>query len=101
MKKIAFEKAISVDRPEKTLAEMYQSLESISIEDDYEGPKLENETTVTLDFMKQLMSWYKDQKKLHKKYAYKVREHLRRPHAVLFHPLQTFIFRSCTISTHI
>ena len=51
---------------------MYQSLESISIEDDYNGPKLKDETTVTLDFMKELMQWYKDQKKLHKKYAYKV-----------------------------
>jgi serine/threonine-protein phosphatase 5 len=74
VKKIAFEKAIAVDRPEKTLAEMYQSLESISIEDDYNGPKLENEETVTLEFMKELMQWYKDQKKLHKKYAYKVRK---------------------------
>lgn len=72
VKKIAFEKAISVDRPEKTLAEMYQSLESISIEDDYTGPKLANDETVTLEFMKELMQWYKDQKKLHKKYAYKV-----------------------------
>jgi len=69
---MAFERAIAVDRPEKTLAEMYQSLESISIEDDYSGPKLENEETVTLEFMKELMKWYKDQKKLHKKYAYKV-----------------------------
>jgi serine/threonine-protein phosphatase 5 len=69
---MAFERAIAVDRPEKTLAEMYQSLESISIEDDYSGPKLENEDTVTLEFMKELMKWYKDQKKLHKKYAYKV-----------------------------
>ena len=72
VKKIAFLKAIAVDRPEKTLAEMYQSLDSISIEDDYDGPKLENETKITLEFMKQLMQWYKDQKKLHKKYAYKV-----------------------------
>lgn len=72
VKKIAFEKAIAVERPEKTLAEMYQSLESISIEDDYNGPKLENDTTVSLEFMKELMQWYKDQKKLHKKYAYKV-----------------------------
>lgn len=70
--KIAFERAIAVDRPEKTLAEMYQSLESISIEDDYNGPKLENEKEVTLQFMKDLMQHYKDQKKLHKKYAYKV-----------------------------
>lgn len=73
VKKMAFEKAIAVDRPEKTLSEMYQSLESISIEDDYTGPKLADDKTVTLDFMKELMKWYKDQKKLHKKYAYKVR----------------------------
>lgn len=72
VKKMAFERAIAVDRPEKTLAEMYQSLESISIEDDYDGPKLENDKNVTLEFMKDLMQHYKDQKKLHKKYAYKV-----------------------------
>lgn len=72
VKKMAFERAIAVDRPEKTLAEMYQSLESISIEDEYDGPKLENDL-VTLEFMKALMEHYKDQKKLHKKYAYKVR----------------------------
>jgi len=72
VKKMAFERAIAVDRPEKTLAEMYQTLESISIEDDYDGPKLEDEKNVTLDFMKALMEYYKDQKKLHKKYAYKI-----------------------------
>lgn len=72
VKKIAFERAINVDTPEKTLAEMYQSLESISIEDDYTGPKLQDDTTVTPEFMKELMQWYKDQKKLHKKYAYKI-----------------------------
>lgn len=79
VKKLAFERAIAVDRPEKTLAEMYQSLESISIEDDYDGPKLEDDKNVTLDFMKALMQHYKDQKKLHKKYAYKVdRSYLER-----------------------
>ncbi|CRK90452.1 CLUMA_CG004156, isoform A [Clunio marinus] len=74
VKKIAFERAIAVDRPEKTLAEMYQSLESISIEDEYNGPKLKDDKTVTLDFMKALMEHYKDQKKLHKKYAYKINQ---------------------------
>lgn len=42
-----------------------------AIEDDYSGPKLEDDK-VTIGFMKELMQWYKDQKKLHKKYAYKV-----------------------------
>lgn len=41
------------------------------IEDDYTGPKLEN-GRVTLDFTQQLMTCFKEQKKLHRKYAYKV-----------------------------
>lgn len=41
------------------------------IEDDYVGPKLEDDK-VTLQFMEDLMDYYKNQKKLHKKYAYKV-----------------------------
>lgn len=43
-----------------------------AIEDDYNGPKLED-GKVTLTFMKELMQHYKAQKKLHKKFAYKVR----------------------------
>jgi hypothetical protein len=43
----------------------------IAIEDDYLGPKLE-EDKVTLDFMMKLMACYKNQGKLHRKYAYKV-----------------------------
>lgn len=43
----------------------------IAIEDDYTGPQLED-GKVTLNFMKDLMEFYKDQKKLHRKFAYKV-----------------------------
>lgn len=42
-----------------------------AIEDDYAGPKLED-GKVTLKFMKDLMAWFKDQKKLHRKCAYQV-----------------------------
>jgi len=42
-----------------------------AIEDDYSGPKLED-GKVTLKFMKELMDWFKDQKKLHRKFAYQV-----------------------------
>lgn len=42
-----------------------------AIEDDYAGPKLEN-GKVTLAFMKEMMDWFKDQKKLHRKCAYQV-----------------------------
>lgn len=90
VKKIAFEKAIASDKPEKTLAEMYQSLESISIEDDYTGPKLQDETTVSLEFMKELMQWYKDQKKLHKKYAYKVSSSLFNSRVDYYFKIYTF-----------
>lgn len=43
----------------------------IAIEDDYKGPALED-GKVTLKFMLELMEHYKQQKKLHRKYAYKV-----------------------------
>lgn len=43
-----------------------------AIEDEYTGPKLE-EGKVTLKFMKDLMAWFKDQKKLHRKCAYQVK----------------------------
>ena len=41
------------------------------LEDDYTGPQLK-EGRVTQDFMKELMQLYKDQKQLHRKYAYQV-----------------------------
>jgi serine/threonine-protein phosphatase 5 len=41
------------------------------IEDEYSGPKLED-GKVTLEFMQHLMATYKEQGKLHRKYAYKV-----------------------------
>lgn len=42
-----------------------------AIEDEYAGPKLED-GKVTLKFMKEMMDWFKDQKKLHRKCAYQV-----------------------------
>jgi PPP5. len=41
------------------------------IEGEYSGPKLED-GKVTLEFMEHLMKTYKDQGKLHRRYAYKV-----------------------------
>lgn len=43
----------------------------LAIENDYVGPELED-GKVTLQFMKDLMELYKNQGKLHRKYAYKV-----------------------------
>ncbi|CAB0031866.1 unnamed protein product [Trichogramma brassicae] len=70
VKKIAFEKAIAVEENKKSIADTI-NLDIMSIEDEYTGPKLEDDK-VTLKFMKDLLEWYKDQKKLHRKYAYKI-----------------------------
>lgn len=51
----------------------------IAIEDEYEGPSLED-GKVTLKFVTELMEYYKEQKKLHKKYAYKVSYHIHPLH---------------------
>lgn len=40
------------------------------VEAAYDGPVLEND--ITLEFMKQLIETFKAEKRLHRKYAYKV-----------------------------
>ncbi|XP_038206909.1 serine/threonine-protein phosphatase 5-like [Zerene cesonia] len=69
-KKIAFEKAIAVDKKEVNIADAI-NLDAMTIEDEYEGPSLED-GQVTVKFVTELMEYYKNQKKLHKKYAYKI-----------------------------
>lgn len=59
----------------------------LAIEDDYNGPALED-GKVTLQFMLDLMEYYKIQKKLHRKFAYKVMNKLLKYSATVF----TFIF---------
>lgn len=40
------------------------------VDDKYEGPRLEDK--ISAEFMQDLMEHFKDQKKLHQKYAFKV-----------------------------
>ncbi|XP_041969486.1 serine/threonine-protein phosphatase 5 [Aricia agestis] len=70
VKKIAFEKAISVDKKEVNIADSI-NLDSMTIEEEYTGPSLED-GKVTLKFVTDLMEHYVAQKKLHRKYAYKI-----------------------------
>ena len=44
------------------------------VEESYEGPRWE-EGDMTPEFMTRLLDWQKDEKKLHRKYAYKVSEY--------------------------
>lgn len=112
VKKQAFERAIAVDVPDKTLAEIHTEFESIggskcsvfrvflsysnyfnfpAIEDEYKGPQLEN-GKVTLKFMKELMEFYKQEKRLHKKFAYKV-NHRTNESILLFFLIQLNFYR--------
>jgi hypothetical protein len=43
----------------------------IAVENSYDGPRLD-EGKVTPEFMTQLMEWFRNQKGLHRKYAYMV-----------------------------
>ncbi|XP_050294825.1 serine/threonine-protein phosphatase 5 [Anthonomus grandis grandis] len=70
VKKIAFEKAISVDDKKKNIADTI-NLDAMTIENEYTGPELED-GKVTLKFMKELMELYKNEGKLHRKFAYKI-----------------------------
>ncbi|KAG5890218.1 hypothetical protein JTB14_028760 [Gonioctena quinquepunctata] len=70
VKKIAFEKAIAVDDTKRNIADSI-NLDAMTIENEYTGPELED-GKVTLTFMKDLMELYKNQGKLHRKYAYKI-----------------------------
>lgn len=45
----------------------------LAVESDYDGPHLDAEGRVTKDFMFELLPYFENQKKLHKKYAYQVR----------------------------
>uniref|UniRef100_A0A0R3RR96 protein-serine/threonine phosphatase n=1 Tax=Elaeophora elaphi TaxID=1147741 RepID=A0A0R3RR96_9BILA len=75
MRKIAFEKAISVDHDKRSIAESI-NIDTIEVEATYDGPVLEDD--ITLEFMKQLIETFKAEKKLHKKYAYKILLAIRR-----------------------
>ncbi|XP_076233657.1 protein phosphatase D3 isoform X2 [Calliopsis andreniformis] len=70
VKKLAFEKAISVEEVKKSIADTID-LENMTISDTYKGPTLED-GKVTLKFMQDLIEWCKNRKTLHCKYAYKI-----------------------------
>ncbi|XP_028385531.1 serine/threonine-protein phosphatase 5 isoform X1 [Phyllostomus discolor] len=70
VKQKAFERAIAGDEHKRSVVDSLD-IESMTIEDEYSGPKLED-GKVTITFMKELMQWYKDQKKLHRKCAYQI-----------------------------
>nr|CAG4649214.1 EOG090X03S1 [Scapholeberis mucronata]SVE93533.1 EOG090X03S1 [Scapholeberis mucronata] len=66
----AFERAIAVDSVKKSVSESI-NIDSMTVEESYHGPHLVN-GKVTSEFMQELMDAYRDQKKLHNKYAFQI-----------------------------
>lgn len=77
VKQKAFENAISVDKIKKSIAESI-NFESMTIDDSYDGPKIVD-GKVTKEFVEEMINYFKEEKLLHRKYAYQlildVREH--------------------------
>ncbi|XP_022097959.1 serine/threonine-protein phosphatase 5-like [Acanthaster planci] len=69
VKRQAFERAIRSDDPKKSVVDNLD-IENMVIEDEYDGPKFEH--TVTKEFMVDLLEHFKQQKKVHRKYAYTI-----------------------------
>lgn len=72
IRRLAFERAISVEaKKEEPLAYTIQC-DSISIEDSYKGPKLLNNKQVTLEFVQQLIDFFKESQILHRRYVMEI-----------------------------
>lgn len=71
VQQIAFNKAIAVEEKSSSIADNLE-VESMIVEDKYDGPRLVSETKVSVDFVDQLLEHYRDQKLLHRKYAFQI-----------------------------
>ncbi|KAL9659595.1 hypothetical protein QQ045_024402 [Rhodiola kirilowii] len=69
--KLEFEEAISLPQSEKRSVAESIDYHAIDVEPQYAGAKIDGET-VTLDFINKMMDDFKNQKSLHKRYAYQI-----------------------------
>lgn len=71
VQQIAFQKAIAVEDSRRSVADTL-NLEAMTIDDKYEGPRLEDDVRVTPKFMEELLEHYREQKLLHRRYAFQI-----------------------------
>ncbi|KAM7262397.1 hypothetical protein ACFE04_000080 [Oxalis oulophora] len=69
--KLKFEEAISLPDSERRSVAESIDFHTIEVEPQYSGAKIEGDV-VTLDFVKKMMDEFKNQKFLHKRYAYQI-----------------------------
>ena len=74
VKRIAFEKAIAVDDVKKSAFDEIdiQSIRASKIESDYKGPKMNESNQITKEFVTEMLEHFKNQKVVHKNYAYEI-----------------------------
>ncbi|GAB5591058.1 Palmitoyl-protein thioesterase 1 [Umbelopsis nana] len=72
VRRVEFEKAIEHNETIQSVAETLD-VEAMTVEDSYDGPRM-NEDTKTIDkeFLEQMIERLKDQKKIHKKYVFRI-----------------------------
>lgn len=71
VQQIAFNKAIAVEEKSASVADTID-VDAMLVEDKYDGPKLAADGKVNVDFTDQLLDHYKDQKLLHRRYAFQI-----------------------------
>lgn len=68
LQKIAFARAIHVDvftlDPEHIM--------TLEVSETYEGPRLGDNESITVSWVKQLIEWFREERKLHPRYAYRI-----------------------------
>lgn len=72
LRRIEFEKAISFEEVSKKAIDLIGNISDIEVPMTYNGPVLGDE--VTLEFLENLIKAFKEEKRLHKKYAYQIME---------------------------
>ncbi|OAD68982.1 hypothetical protein PHYBLDRAFT_127325 [Phycomyces blakesleeanus NRRL 1555(-)] len=71
VKRIEFEKAIEHDDHAPSAADSLD-VDAIVVEASYDGPKIAEDKKITEGFVKDLVARFKDQKKIHRKYAFMI-----------------------------
>jgi serine/threonine-protein phosphatase 5 len=72
VRKHEFEKALAYDEPKTVVDQIH--FDTMLIEDDYDGLRWEDDRVISAEFIQDMIQRFEGQKKLHKRYCYRVRD---------------------------
>jgi len=72
VQQIAFQRAIAVEESARPSVADSVNVEAMRVEESYDGPRLSDDGVVTAEFMEELLECYREQKRLHKRYAFQM-----------------------------